>query len=134
MFTTKNDSKNISKKNKCIRNRPTNCNPYKILVWALFWWRTLFTFWNIVLYLSNPWIVTSYCQKVSLSQPKFIEHNFLFKDLTLWSKMAEYNFQTFKQMNLWYSSHSISHSISSKWINAVHESQNLPLYFKQTNV
>ena len=30
------------------------------------------------LYLSNPLIVT-YCQKVSLSQPQFIKHNFLFK-------------------------------------------------------
>ena len=29
-----------------------NCNPCEILVWALFWWKTLFTFWNIVLYLS----------------------------------------------------------------------------------
>ena len=36
--------------------------------------------------------------------------------------MAEYNFQTFKQMKLWRNSH----------ISAVYESQNLPLYFKQT--
>ena len=38
---------------------------------------TFFTFWNI-LYLSNPRIVT-YCQRVSLSQPQFEEHNFLLK-------------------------------------------------------
>ena len=38
--------------------------------------------------------------------------------------MAEYNFQTLKQMNLWCNSH----------ISAVYESQNSSLYFKQTNV
>ena len=35
--------------------------------------------------------------------------------------MAKYNFQTFKQMNLWRNSH----------IFAVYELQNFPLYFKR---
>ena len=43
--------------------------------------------------------IVTYCHKVSLSQPQFIEY-ILFKNLTLYSKMAAYNFQTLKQMNL----------------------------------
>ena len=34
------------------------------------------------IYLTHEYIAT-YCQKVSLSQPQFIEHNFLFKNVTL---------------------------------------------------
>ena len=47
--------------------------------------------------------------------------------------MAEYNFQTSKQMNLWCNSHKICLSISSIWNFAVYESQNLSLYIFQTN-
>ena len=47
--------------------------------------------------------------------------------------MAEYNFQTFKQMNLWCNSQGICLTILSNSISAVYESQNLSLYIFQIN-
>ena len=34
------------------------------------------------------YLIVTYCQKVPLNQPQFIEHNFLFKNSTLQSKIA----------------------------------------------
>ena len=45
--------------------------------------------------------------------------------------MGDYNFQTFKQMNLWCNSHRICLSIWSIWNSVVYELQSLLLYFKK---
>ena len=79
---------------------------------------------------SNTLIVT-YCQKVSLSQPQFIKHNFFVQKVKLCYQRWQ---NTTLNSNKWISnSHRTCLSVSNKWISAVYETQNLPLYFKPAN-
>ena len=82
MFT-KNDSKNISRKNKCIKNQPAKLQSLCNFSMSFILMKDSLHILKHCMVFIQPMNIVTYCQKVSLSQPEFMEQNYFFKNLTL---------------------------------------------------